>query len=48
MKNLTVAKVVELFRLEQNSMESDLLLLFNGEQLKSIKTKVAKKEETGN
>lgn len=38
-KNLTVKKVVEFFRLEQNNMETDLVLLFNGEQIKVIKKK---------
>ncbi|CAF1040609.1 unnamed protein product [Brachionus calyciflorus] len=34
--NLTANKVVEFFRLEQNNIELDLLLLFTGSQIKLI------------
>ena len=44
-KNLTVKKVIEFFRLEQNNMETDLVLLFGGETLKQTKKKVALREE---
>ena len=44
-KNLTVKKVVEFFRLEQNNMETDLVLLFSGETLKQTKKKDLVREE---
>ena len=44
-KNLTVDKVVEFFRLEQNNMETDLVLLFSGETLKHTKKKHLVREE---
>lgn len=44
-QNLCVAKVVELFRQEQNYMESDLVRLFKGEILSRCKTKVAERNE---
>jgi hypothetical protein len=44
-KNLTVEKVVEFFRLEQNNMETDLVLLFSGETLKQTKKKHLVREE---
>ncbi|CAF1137041.1 unnamed protein product [Brachionus calyciflorus] len=43
--NLTVNKVVDFFHLEQNNMETDLLLLFSGNQLKSVSNKIKKHEE---
>lgn len=44
-KNLTVEKVVEFFRLEQNNMETDLVLLFSGETIKQTKKKDLVREE---
>ena len=44
-QNLTVAKVVELFRLEQNYTETNLVNLFNGDVLKKNKKKVLEREQ---
>ncbi|CAF1065902.1 unnamed protein product [Brachionus calyciflorus] len=44
-QNLTVAKVVELFRLEQSYMETTLINLFNGEQVKKLKKRQLEKNE---
>jgi hypothetical protein len=42
-QNLTVAKVVEFFRLEQSYMETNLVGLFNGEILKKTNKRQAEK-----
>ncbi|RMZ96587.1 hypothetical protein BpHYR1_017597 [Brachionus plicatilis] len=44
-QNLTVAKVVELFRLEQSYMESGLVSLFNGDVIKKTKKRQVEKNE---
>ena len=44
-QNLTVAKVVELFRLEQSYMESSLVSLFNGDVIKKTKNRQVEKNE---
>ncbi|CAF0933776.1 unnamed protein product [Brachionus calyciflorus] len=44
-QNLSVAKVVELFRLEQDYMEADLVKLFKGEILSKRKRWVAERNE---
>ena len=44
-RNLSVAKVVELFRLEQDYMETDLVKLFMGEVATRSKKSVAERNE---
>ncbi|CAF0740712.1 unnamed protein product [Brachionus calyciflorus] len=44
-QNLSVAKVVELFRLEQDYMEADLIKLFKGETISKRKKWVAERNE---
>ena len=44
-KNITMKKVIDLFKIEQSIMESDLVLLFSGKQLKMVNTKIEKREQ---
>ncbi|CAF0844492.1 unnamed protein product [Brachionus calyciflorus] len=43
-KNLTISKVVELFRLEQSNMEADLIKLLKGEILAKQSKRQIKKD----
>ncbi|RNA37123.1 hypothetical protein BpHYR1_012687, partial [Brachionus plicatilis] len=44
-KNMTVKKAIEFFRLEQNNMETDLLILFSGETIKQTRKKDLVREQ---
>lgn len=44
-QNLTIKKVIDLFKEEQNTMEADLVLLFSGKCLKVTNSKVEKREQ---
>ncbi|CAF0977031.1 unnamed protein product [Brachionus calyciflorus] len=44
-RNLTIKKVIVLFKNEQNSMETDLVMLFSGRKLKAVKSQVERREE---